>query len=150
MRHSSKNAIPTKPQKQPAIAQNFHIKKRGGKKGERRGKREKKKRARKREKRENEREVPVVAAVVLVCLPADEPQGSHGTFEASRRARGGREERAGRGRTRRKGSKEEDIRRKRKGRVKREKRGTKRKSGKVGSVPGKEEARDLIKERDNK
>lgn len=89
MRHSSKNAIPTKPQKQPAIAQNFHIKKRGGKKGERRGKREKKKRARKREKRENEREVPVVAAVVLVCLPADEPQGSHGTFEASRRARGG-------------------------------------------------------------
>lgn len=36
MRHSSKNAIPTKPQRQPAIAQNFHIKKRGGKKkGER-------------------------------------------------------------------------------------------------------------------
>lgn len=26
MRHSSKNAIPTKPQKQLAIAQNFHIK----------------------------------------------------------------------------------------------------------------------------
>lgn len=28
MRHSSKNAIPTKPQRQPAIAQNFHIKRR--------------------------------------------------------------------------------------------------------------------------
>lgn len=95
MRHSSKNAIPTKPQKQPAIAQNFHIKKRGGKKGERRGKRKKKKRVRKRVKRENEREVPVVAAVVLVCLPADKPQGSHGTFEARRRA-GGEEGRPGR------------------------------------------------------
>lgn len=34
MRHSSKNAIPTKPQKQPAIAQNFHIKKSGGEKKE--------------------------------------------------------------------------------------------------------------------
>lgn len=43
MRHSSKNAIPTKPQRQPAIAQNFHIKKRGG---------EKKKRKRAREERE--------------------------------------------------------------------------------------------------
>lgn len=45
MRHSSKNAIPTKPQRQPAIAQNFHIKKRGGEKKERererKGKREK-------------------------------------------------------------------------------------------------------------
>lgn len=30
-------------------------------------------------------EVPVVAAVVLVCLPADKPQGSHGTFEARTR-----------------------------------------------------------------
>lgn len=83
MRHSSKNAIPTKPQKQPAIAQNFHIKRRGGKKRERRGK---KKGAR---ERASEREVPVVAAVVLVCLPADEPQGSHGTFKARRKAREG-------------------------------------------------------------
>lgn len=39
MRHSSKNAIPTKPQEKPAIAQNFHIKKKGGKEGERRRKR---------------------------------------------------------------------------------------------------------------
>lgn len=30
-------------------------------------------------------EVPVVAAVVLVCLPADKPQGSHETFEARTR-----------------------------------------------------------------
>lgn len=88
MRHSSKNAIPTKPQKQPAIAQNFHIKKRGGKKGEReRGEGRGKKGASEGESEEREqREVPVVAAVVLVCLPADEPQGSHGTFEAGRRA----------------------------------------------------------------
>lgn len=55
MRHSSKNAIPTKPQKQPAIAQNFHIKKRGGKKGERRGKRGKKE-ASEEEGEERERE----------------------------------------------------------------------------------------------
>lgn len=27
-------------------------------------------------------EVPAVAAAVLVCLPADKPQGSHETFEA--------------------------------------------------------------------
>ena len=34
MRHSSKNAIPTEPQRQPAIAQNFHIKNgEGGKEG---------------------------------------------------------------------------------------------------------------------
>lgn len=77
MRHSSKNAIPTKPQKQPAIAQNFHIKKSGGEKKEG-------KKARDRATRERRREVPVVAAAVLVCLPADEPQGSHGTFEAKR------------------------------------------------------------------
>lgn len=40
------------------------------------------------EKRESEgekSEVPVVAAVVLVCLPADKPQGSQGTFEARTR-----------------------------------------------------------------
>lgn len=85
MRHFSKNAIPTKPQEQPAIAQNFHIKKRGGKKGERRGRRKKKLSSEEGEEREK-REVPAVAAVVLVCLPADEPQGSHGTFEAKRRA----------------------------------------------------------------
>lgn len=30
-------------------------------------------------------EVPVVAAVVLVCLPADKPQGSQGAFEARTR-----------------------------------------------------------------
>ena len=34
MKHSSKNAIPTRPQKQPSIAQNFHIKKSPGKKNE--------------------------------------------------------------------------------------------------------------------
>lgn len=45
----------------------------------------------KKEKREK-REVPVVAAVVLVCLPADKPQGSHGTFEAGTRAEGREEE----------------------------------------------------------
>lgn len=89
MRHSSKNAIPTKPQKQPAIAQNFHIKKRGGKKREREWRGKRKKGVSKAEGEEREkREVPVVAAAVLVCLPADEPQGSHGTFEARRRAGG--------------------------------------------------------------
>lgn len=87
MRHSSKNAIPTKPQKQPAIAQNFHIKKRGGKEREEIEEREKRAREGEGEEREK-REVPVVAAVVLVCLPADEPQGSHGTFEGRRRAWG--------------------------------------------------------------
>lgn len=108
MRHSSKNAIPTKPQKQPAIAQNFHIKKRGGKKRKRVEGREKKERGRGR--RERKREVPVVAAVVLVCLPADEPQGSHGTFAARRRAR------EGEGEKRRKGWKEEEWKKKLKGR----------------------------------
>lgn len=33
-------------------------------------------------------EVPAVAAAVLVCLPADKPQGSHETFEAEE-SRGG-------------------------------------------------------------
>lgn len=88
MRHSSKNAIPTKPQKQPAIAQNFHIKKRGGKKRESGEGREKKGVSEAEGEEREKREVPVVAAAVLVCLPADEPQGSHGTFEARRRAGG--------------------------------------------------------------
>lgn len=88
MRHSSKNAIPTKPQKQPAIAQNFHIKKSEGKKRESGEGREKKGASEAEGEEREKREVPVVAAVVLVCLPADEPQGSHGTFKARRR-RGG-------------------------------------------------------------
>lgn len=48
------------------------------------GKKKREKKARDRATRERRREVPVVAAAVLVCLPADEPQGSHGTFEAKR------------------------------------------------------------------
>lgn len=52
MRHSSKNAIPTKPQKQPAIAQNFHIKKRGGKEREEIEEREKRAREGEGEERE--------------------------------------------------------------------------------------------------
>lgn len=60
MRHSSKNAIPTKPQRQPAIAQNFHIKKRGGEKKERererKGKREKRARERVKKKKRERRE----------------------------------------------------------------------------------------------
>lgn len=45
----------------------------------------KREREEKRESEGEQSEVPVVAAVVLVCLPADKPQGSQGTFEARTR-----------------------------------------------------------------
>lgn len=61
--------------------------------GKKRGRERKGKREKGASEGEGEkREVPVVAAVVLVCLPADKPQGSHGTFEARTRAGGWRRE----------------------------------------------------------
>lgn len=147
MRHSSKNAIPTKPQKQPAIAQNFHIKKRGGKKTERgRGGREKKKGASEGEGEEREkREVPVVAAAVLVCLPADEPQGSHGTFEARKGAEGRhREEEEEDGEKGERDGKTRKTGRKRKARMKGKGRGHERTYGNNGSKSAREEATEVI------